>query len=144
MECTHDMSVLWLSCCGLYRPKQSRPYRRRRFGFETFCCLVYRLHLHDRTTNTRYFFSEPSLQYTLTFFLLISSCTQRHILFFGLLTLENSSNQGSDSIGRHCPSQIMSRMGLRLVQNPFDTYRRILMPLQPGFKIPKEDKATEN
>lgn len=115
---------------------QRRVYRAG-LGFDMFCCLVYRLHLHERTTNTRYFLRVPSLQKTVTFFLLTSSATQRHILFLGLITLDSSGNQGSSSIGRHCPSQIMSRMVLRLVQNPLETYRRILMPLQPRFRIPE-------
>lgn len=73
---------------------------------------------------------------TVTFLVLTSSGTQRHSLLRRLMTLEYSGNQGSSSIGMHCPSQIRSRNGLLLVQRPFDTYLRIRIPWHPRLRMP--------
>lgn len=109
---------------------------RTRQGFVWFCLCVYLLHLHERTTRTRYLNLFPSIHTTVTFLVLTSSATQRHSLLRRLMILEYSGNQGSSSIGKHCPSQIKSRIGLLLVQRPFDTYLRIRIPWHPRLRIP--------
>jgi len=105
-------------------------------GSVWFCLCVYLLHLQDRTTRMRYLCFVPSLQWTVTFLLRTSSATQRHSLLWRLIILENSGNQGSSSIGKHSPSQIVSLIGLRLVQKPFDTYLRIRIPWHPRLRMP--------
>lgn len=111
----------------------------RNQGFVWFCFCVYLLHLQDRTTLTRYLRLVPSLQCTVTFRLRTSSATQRHSRLWRLIILENSGNQGSSSIGKHFPSQIVSRMGLLLVQKPFDKYLRIRMPWHPRLRMPVKE-----
>lgn len=111
-------------------------------GFVWFCLCVYLLHLQERTTRTRYLYLLPSLHRTVTFLLRTSSGTQRHSLLWRLIILENSGNQGSSSIGKHCPSQIMSRIGLLLVQKPFDTYLRIRIPWHPRLRMPMRRQYT--
>lgn len=112
-------------------------------GFVWFCLCVYLLHLQERTTRTRYLCLVPSLHITVTFLVLTSSATQRHSLLWRLIILENSGNQGSSSIGKHCPSQIMSRIGLLLVQRPFDTYLRIRIPSHPRLRMPTKKQYTK-
>lgn len=112
-------------------------------GFVWFCLCVYLLHLQERTTRTRYLCLVPSLHKTVTFLFLISSATQRHSLLWRLMILENSGNHGSSSIGKHCPSQIMSRIGLLLVQKPFDTYLRIRIPWHPRLRMPTKKQYTK-
>lgn len=112
-------------------------------GFVWFCLCVYLLHLQERITRTRYLCLVPSLHITVTFLVLISSATQRHSLLWRLIILENSGNQGSWSIGKHCPSQIMSRIGLLLVQRPFDTYLRIRIPSHPRLRMPMKKQYTK-
>lgn len=112
-------------------------------GFVWFCLCVYLLHLQERTTLTRYLYLVPSLHITVTFLVLKSSATQRHSLLWRLIILENSGNHGSSSIGRHCPSQIMSRIDLVLVQRPFDTYLLIRIPSHPRLRMPAKKQYTK-
>lgn len=112
-------------------------------GSVWFCLCVYLLHLQDRTTRMRYLCFVPSLQWTVTFLLRTSSATQRHSLLWRLIILENSGNQGSSSIGKHSPSQIVSLIGLRLVQKPFDTYLRIRIPWHPRLRMPANGQHTK-